>query len=317
MTEQERLLVVVVTGLSGAGKSTAINALEDLGFFCVDNLPTPVVASTLEACAAGGMRRVALGIDVRVRSFLESAVRALGALPVADGCELQVLFLDASDEALLRRFSATRRPHPLTATGEEGAAAVLDGIRIERERLSPLRARATVVIDTTTCSVHDLRRQVTEAFSPQTGGQHGLRVRIVSFGFKYGTPVDADLVFDVRFLPNPFFVESLRAFSGLDAPVRDFVLGQPDTGQFLDRIVGLLEFCLPRFAHEGKAYLTVGVGCTGGRHRSVALAEQIGRRLQDGERLLEVTHRDIARVSQGPGGKNQGRGARASQPDTA
>lgn len=295
-------LVVVVTGLSGAGKSTALHALEDLGFYCVDNLPTPVLGSTLEACAHGGVQRVALGIDVRVRSFLNDAASVIDAL-AARGSEVSVIFLDASDEALLRRFSGTRRPHPLSTGAEAGgavaASAVIDGIRIERERLASLRARASLIVDTTTLSVHDLRRRVVHRFAAQHSHAVRMRTRVVSFGFKYGAPVDADMLLDVRFLTNPFFVEQLRDLPGTDAPVREYVLRQPDAQEFLDRTLGLLRFCLPRYAAEGKSYLTIGVGCTGGRHRSVVVAEYLRSALSsDEDWSVDVLHRDLERVNQ-------------------
>lgn len=288
--------VVVVTGLSGAGKSTALNAFEDLGYYCIDNLPTPVVGVTLDACAAGGMRRVALGIDVRVRSFLLDTSRMLDG--IATGHELSVLFLDANDQALLRRYSGTRRPHPLSTNEEHPSLAVLDGIRVERERLAPLRARASIVIDTTKLSVHELRRSIVTRFGPGAGAVPRMFTRFMSFGFKYGPPADADLIFDVRFLKNPYFVPELRDFSGQDAAVRDYVLGDDDTQGFLQHAEGLLEFCLPRYEREGKSYLTVAIGCTGGRHRSVACAEWLAARLGAMTELrIEAVHRDIQRVS--------------------
>lgn len=307
MTEAARTLVVVVTGVSGAGKSTAVHALEDLGFFCVDNLPTPVMKSTLEAFAAVGVRRIALGIDVRVRGFLEDAAAVLESLSVPGERELSVLFLDASDEALLRRFSSTRRPHPLSTSAEPGseqaATAVLDGIRIERELLMPLRARATLVLDTTRLSVHELRRQVTSHFGPGAGLTPRMHTRFVSFGFKFGTPVDADLLFDVRFLENPYFVPELRDLPGTTESVKKFVLTQPDSSGFLERVGALLEFCLPRFEREGKSYLTVAIGCTGGRHRSVVMTDELGALLS--KRLgvaIDIVHRDVDRVRMtGPG----------------
>jgi UPF0042 nucleotide-binding protein len=297
----DRTLVVVVTGVSGAGKSTAVHALEDLGFFCVDNLPTPVMKATLEAFANVRVRRIALGIDVRVRSFLDDVAGALESLNVPGEVELSVLFLDASDEALLRRFSSTRRPHPLSTTlvpgSEQGAIAVLDGINIERELLTPLRARATLVLDTTRLSVHELRREVISYFGPGAGFTARMHTRFVSFGFKFGSPVDADLLFDVRFLDNPYFVTGLRDLPGTTQAVRNFVLAQPDSREFLDRVARLLEFCLPRFEREGKSYLTVAVGCTGGRHRSVVITEELGTLLN--KRLgvvIDVVHRDVDRV---------------------
>jgi len=307
MNDTARTLVVVVTGVSGAGKSTAVHALEDLGFFCVDNLPTPVMKSTLEAFATVGVRRIAIGIDVRVRGFLDAAAPALESLQVPGERELSVLFLDASDEALLRRFSSTRRPHPLSTTLEPGseraATAVLDGIRIERELLMPLRSRATLVLDTTRLSVHELRREVTVHFGPGAGRAPRMRTRFVSFGFKFGTPVDADLLFDVRFLENPYFVPELRDLPGSTQAVKDFVLAQPDCRGFLDRVASLLDFCLPRFEREGKSYLTVAIGCTGGRHRSVVITDELASLLRKRDGVsIDVVHRDVDRVRMtGPG----------------
>ncbi|HKO48131.1 MAG TPA: RNase adapter RapZ [Polyangiaceae bacterium] len=307
MTDTRRTWVVVVTGVSGAGKSTAVRALEDLGFFCVDNLPPPVMKSTLEAFATAGVRRIAIGVDVRVRDFLDAASAALESLQVPGERELSVLFLDASDEALLRRFSSTRRPHPLSTTVEPGseraATALLDGIRIERELLMPLRGRATLVLDTTRLSVHDLRREVTAHFGPGADRAPHMRTRFVSFGFKFGTPVDADLLFDVRFLDNPYFVPELRELSGSTQVVKDFVLAQPDSRGFLERVASLLEFCLPRFEREGKSYLTVAIGCTGGRHRSVVITEELGALLRKRDGVsIDILHRDVDRVRMmGPG----------------
>jgi RNase adapter protein RapZ len=289
--------VVVVTGLSGAGRSTALRALEDLEFFCVDNLPTLLVQQAVESCEQGGMRRLALGIDVRVGSFLAGASQALREL-AASGRQLQIVFLDASNEALIRRFNSTRRPHPLSTKATAGpggpAGAVLEGIQIERERLAPLRALASRVLDTTRLSVHDLRRRIIADFGPGAGRADRMRTRLLSFGFRYGVPVDADLILDVRFIDNPFFVDELRAQSGLDAAVADFVLGKADAQGFLERALSLLEFALPRYEAEGKSYLTVAVGCTGGRHRSVAVAERIAVELRERLNLdIQVAHRDV------------------------
>jgi UPF0042 nucleotide-binding protein len=307
MTDPARTWVVVVTGVSGAGKSTAVRALEDVGFFCVDNLPTPVLKSTLEAFATVGVRRIAIGIDVRVRGFLDDAAAAIESLAVPGERELSVLFLDASDETLLRRFSSTRRPHPLSTSlepgSEQAATAVLDGIGIERELLMPLRGRATLVLDTTRLSVHELRREVTSHFGPGADRASRMRTRFVSFGFKFGTPVDADLLFDVRFLDNPHFVPELRDLPGTSQAIKQFVLAQPDSQGFLERVVSLLEFCLPRFEREGKSYLTVAVGCTGGRHRSVVMTDELGAQLSKRLGLsIDVVHRDVDRVRMsGPG----------------
>lgn len=295
--------LVVVTGLSGAGKSTALRALEDLGFFCVDNLPTTVLSETLAACDAGGIDKLALGIDVRVRSFLGDVGKRLDAL--AASRELAVLFVDASDETILRRFSETRRPHPLSRpaddAAENGALAVLDGVRIERERLAPLRARATHIVDTTRLSVHDLRRRIIALFGPGTGEQPRMRTRFLSFGFKYGLPTDADLVLDVRFLDNPYFVPELKELPGTHPDVAAWVLGRDETQQFVAHARDLLAFTLPRYEREGKAYLTVAIGCTGGRHRSVALAAHLARDLQAATGMpIAVVHRDIDRSSAAP-----------------
>lgn len=301
-------LVVVLTGLSGAGKSTALRALEDLGFFCVDNLPPPVLPSTIEALEQGALRRLAFGVDVRVRSFLDNIGSVVDAI-VEPGRELSVLFLDASDAALFRRFSSTRRPHPLAtladADGEQAATDVLDGIRIERERLATLRARATRILDTTTLSVHDLRRAVFDLFGPGAGGVPSMHTRFVSFGYKYGAPVDADLVFDVRFLDNPFFVPELKPLPGTDARVRDFVLENPETQELVSKVGDLLAYSIPRFEREGKSYLTVAFGCTGGRHRSVVLAARLAQVLRESlGRAIDVVHRDVekATLEERPGG---------------
>jgi UPF0042 nucleotide-binding protein len=292
--------VVVVTGVSGAGKSTAVRALEDLGFFCVDNLPTPVLGSAVAALTAVGVHRIAFGIDVRVRGFLDDAAAAIHDLSRPGLRILEVLFLDAADEVILRRFSSTRRPHPLSSAmepgGEGSAVAVLDGIRIERELLTPLRARATMVLDTTVMSVNELRRQVLQRFAPGAGRMPRVHVRFVSFGFKFGTPVDADMVLDVRFLKNPHFETELRPLSGLDEAVRDYVLETDDAKGFLERTRSLLEFCVPRFEREGKSYLTIAIGCTGGRHRSVTIAQNLAEFVTELGLPVDVMHRDIDRV---------------------
>ncbi len=296
--------LVVVTGLSGAGRSTVVATLEDLGFFCVDNLPTPVVESTLAALAAQGVHRVALGIDVRVGTFFAQAPAVVDALRASGAYEVAVVFLDASDEALLRRFGSTRRPHPLTAASDQKGAereapAVLEGIRAERERLASLRARATNVVDTTGLSVHELRRRVVALFGPGAERQPSMRTRMVSFGFKYGVPVDADVVLDVRFLDNPYFVDQLRDQVGTDPAVRDYVLESAEGREYLSRALSLLEFCLPRYEREGKSYLTLAVGCTGGRHRSVAVSEELAKGLRSATNMsVEIVHRDILRDRQ-------------------
>ncbi len=266
-----------------------MRVLEDLGFYCVDNLPPRLAPGLLELLEGGKEEvPVGLGIDVRSGAFLEGAGDALDEL-TARGFAPQVLFLDAADDVITRRFSETRRPHRLAPNGDLGEA-----IRAERERLAGLRRRATRVIDTTHLNVHDLRRQLVKIVS---GRPDGIRLvtRVVSFGFKYGLPQDADLVFDLRYLPNPYFVPELSPLSGLTEPVRDYVLGMPDAQELLADLEALLQKLLPRYAAEGKAYLTVAVGCTGGRHRSVAIAEALAKRLSHGD--VVVLHRDVERAS--------------------
>ena len=293
-------LLVVVTGLSGAGRSTAVAALEDLGLFCVDNLPTPVVRSTLDALASQGIRKIALGIDVRVGAFFEHAASLIAELKTVQSLELSVLFLDASDEALLRRYGSTRRPHPLSTLAlpgaEREAAAVIDGISVERKQLSSLRSLASLVIDTTNLSVHDLRRRIIELYRPGAGRQPRMRTRVVSFGFKYGCPIDADLVFDVRFLRNPFFVDAMKKQTGRDEAVRSYVLDNNEGIEYLKLLLDFLDYCMPRFEREGRSYLTIAVGCTGGQHRSVAVAEALGAHLlRETGSPVDVIHRDTAR----------------------
>ncbi len=292
--------VVVVTGLSGAGKSTALRALEDLGFFCVDNLPTQLAPQAVDLCERGGMTRVALGMDVRVRTFLDNLDAALADVARDKRRHLQVLFLDASDEALLRRFSETRRPHPLNSDeadegAQRGALAVLDGLQLERERLAPIRARATRVIDTTRLSVHELRSTILSHFGPASGGALRMTVRFVSFGFKYGVPVDADIVFDVRFLPNPFFVSDLKGLPGTDHAIVNYILNFEESRELIDRTASFLNFVIPKYEREGKSYLTVAIGCTGGRHRSVVVTDALCDALSSAALPIVVVHRDVQR----------------------
>ncbi|MEK6606610.1 MAG: RNase adapter RapZ [Myxococcota bacterium] len=277
--------IVIVSGLSGAGKSTALHALEDLGFFCVDNLPLPLLDRFVDLCAAAGeVERVALVVDARGGEFLQGFREAFRRLRDA-GHDLRMVFLDARDEALVRRFSETRRRHPLA--DEDLFAA------IERERgfLRGLREEADAVIDTTTLTPHDLKRAVQDAFGRSV---RGLAIAIVSFGYKFGLPADADLVLDVRLLRNPYFAEELRALDGRDERVRAHVLESDDAEGLLERTQALLDYLLPRYEREGKVYLTVGIGCTGGRHRSVVVAEEIARRLTP-RCQARVRHRDLGR----------------------
>lgn len=279
--------VVVVTGLSGGGKSTALRALEDLEWFCVDNLPLPLVKpffDLMERNAPGKAKKVAIGLDARQGDFLAGFKAEIEALR-GRGYQIEILYLDADDDLLVRRYSETRRRHPLA--GDDLRA----GIEREKKMLRPLREVAEAIVDTSYLNVHQLKGIIQERYGRQDGS---LSVTLLSFGFKHGLPAEADLVFDVRFLPNPYFVEALSALSGRDPAVASFVLDGGEAGEFLNRTLDFLTYALPRYAREGKAYLTIAVGCTGGRHRSVAVVEELGRRL--GEKWhLTIRHRDLDR----------------------
>jgi UPF0042 nucleotide-binding protein len=282
---------VVITGLSGAGKSYAIKCFEDMGFFCVDNLPSTLIPTFADLVTRSPRpaARVALGVDVREGEYFSHLLDALHEVK-ARGHRVEVLFLEASDEALVRRFHETRRRHPL---GDEGRH-VLEAIRAERKAMAHLREIADRIIDTSGVTVHQLKARLAELYvNPDT--RTGLAISLVSFGFKHGLPVDADLVLDVRFVPNPHFVDELRPFDGRDARVRNFVVEQEATRGFLDRLQALLEFLLPWYQREGKAYLTIAIGCTGGRHRSVVLAEELRRFLSGQGFTPTVVHRDLER----------------------
>ena len=278
--------VVLVTGMSGAGRSTAARALEDQGWFVVDNLLPGLIPQTVDALCGEGVTRVAVVVDVRGGKFFDDTERALARLRSAD-LDVRILFLEASDECLVRRFESNRRPHPLQR-GER----LVDGLRRERVALAGLRADADLVIDTSQLNVHELRRRVDAAFA---GAPTPLRATVMSFGFKYGIPVDADVVLDARFLPNPHWVEALREHTGLEPQVRDYVLADPDAVGFVDEAGTLLDVMSRGYLREGKRYVTVAVGCTGGKHRSVALAEAIAGRLSGQGIEPMVIHRDLGR----------------------
>jgi UPF0042 nucleotide-binding protein len=281
---------VVITGLSGAGKSYAIKCFEDLGFFCVDNLPTTLIPifADLVTRSSRTIARVALGVDVREGEYLTHLLEALDELR-RRGHAVEVLFLEASEEALVRRYRETRRRHPLSPEGN-----VLDGIAAERKAMATVREVADRILDTSGLTVHQLKDRLVEAYGAATA-RTGLAVSLVSFGFKHGVPFDADLVFDVRFLPNPHFVDALRPLDGRDARVREFVLGSEECRELVRRLEDFLGFLLPAYRREGKAYLTVALGCTGGRHRSVTLVEALRPAIERLGLAASVVHRDIDR----------------------
>jgi UPF0042 nucleotide-binding protein len=286
-----KIRLIIVTGVSGSGRSSAMRVLEDLGFYCVDNLPVALAPAVMKL--ADGHKRaisgVALGVDARERLFFPQWPQTFAELE-RTGFRPEILFLDASDEILARRYSESRRPHPMAERG----ASVADSIQRERLALAEIRERATRIIDTTTLSVHELREVITAAMMGAKGGSR-MTVTLVSFGYKYGHPMGLDLVLDVRFIPNPFFVPELRPLTGLDERVREYVLAQSQARRFIDEVARLLEFLLPLYQHEGKSYLTIGLGCTGGRHRSPVLARELRDRLAHAGFETNVRDHDIAR----------------------
>lgn len=279
---------VLVTGMTGAGRGTAAKGLEKLGYYVIDNLPAELLESAIDAIERSGeVSRLAIVVDARSGSFFAGLNDALQRLR-ARGAQPQVLYLEASDDVLVRRQEAARRPHPLSREGR-----LIDGFVRERELLRRIRGRADIVIDTSNLNVHQLGQRMQAAFEDPES--EGLRVSIVSFGFKYGLPIDADMVADMRFLPNPYWVDELRPMSGLDEPVREYVRSQPRSTEFLDSYEALLALLTDGFVHEDKSFLTVAIGCTGGRHRSVTMAEALGERLRERGVRTQVIHRDLGR----------------------
>lgn len=280
--------IVVVTGLSGSGRSAALKSFEDLGYTCIDNLPLSLLPAFVEyALTSGSATLSAIGIDIRERDFPRQFPALYGKLKEA-GLAIELLFLEASDQTIVRRFSETRRPHPLA----RGGVTLVEAIRTESEALATVRTLADQILDTTDYTVHDLRQAVERRYSGP-GGSRPLMVTIVTFGYKYGIPYELDLLFDVRFLPNPHFVEELRPLTGRDHRVREFVLSKQDSGEFIERLIDFLAYLLPRYRSEGKSYLNVGFGCTGGRHRSVAISLVVAERLVKLGFDVNLKHRDV------------------------
>lgn len=284
----EKFRLVIITGMSGAGKTQVVRAMEDLGYFCVDNLPPMLIPKFAELCAQsdGRVNKIALVVDIRGGEFFDTLVQVLGDMET-QGFMYEILFLEASDETLIRRYKETRRRHPMAPFGR-----VSEGISRERERLEHIRGRATHIIDTSDLSTTQLRDKIANLFSGERETDR-MTVTVVSFGFKFGIPLDADMVFDVRFLPNPFYVESLRRKSGQVVEVRDYIRKWPITQQFLEKLWGLIDFLVPHYVKEGKSQLIIAIGCTGGLHRSVFVADKIFEGLRNKGYNVNVEHRDI------------------------
>ncbi len=280
--------IVIITGLSGSGKSTALNALEDSGFFCIDNLPLLLLPKFLALQSESRMEMFKLGLvtDLREKEFVNNFREIYNQIK-SWNFMVEVIFLEASDQALLNRFSETRRRHPLSRDG-----AVLDGIRLEREQMQDIRELANEIIDTSTFTSHRLRELITRKFS-QASPEESISVELVSFGFKYGLPHEADIVMDVRFLPNPFYVTELRELNGCDPKVANYVLADEKASAFVDKFQDLIKFQIPLFVREGKSYLTIAVGCTGGQHRSVAIVNELQKKLKEKTSQVSVRHREI------------------------
>jgi UPF0042 nucleotide-binding protein len=287
----QNLRIIIVTGMSGSGKSTALRALEDVGFFCVDNLPVVLLPKLLEiqTDAASEISKVALVMDLRERYFLEKYAEIFAKLK-EEGHRIEILFLDASDESLLRRFRETRRAHPLCERG-----TVMEGIALEREKLSALRAMADKIVDTSSFNVHQLKEVIQRHFMTSTTEKR-LLINLMSFGFRYGLPAEADIVLDVRFLPNPYFIEELKHLNGENQKIQEYVMGWEESQTFLRKILDMMEFLIPLYEKEGKSNLNVALGCTGGKHRSVVMAARLARYFAGENYLVNVAHRDIHRA---------------------
>jgi RNase adapter protein RapZ len=284
----KNLRVVIISGLSGSGKSTALRALEDIGFFCVDNLPVILLPKFLSITAVSSpeIKQVALVMDLRERSFLDKCNRIFSGLK-RKGYKIEILFLESSDESLLHRFNETRRSHPLSERG-----MIMEGILLEREKLSSIKNMADKIIDTTSINVHQLKDIVQRHFSPSSRNKK-MVINVTSFGYRYGLPVDADLVFDVRFLPNPYFVEKLKNYDGNNIDVRNYVLQNKESREFMEKTSDLMNLLIPLYEREGKVRLNIAMGCTGGKHRSVVIANKISSFFSSMKYMVNINHRDI------------------------
>ena len=291
----DQLELVVITGMSGAGKTVAMQSFEDMGYFCVDNMPPSLLPKFWELVKESGkITKIALVIDLRSRAFFDEIMTSISGLDNTSFITTKILFLEASDDALVSRYKETRRTHPLAGDGR-----VYDGIVAERQLLQDIKVRAQKVIDTTTLSPRKLREEIMHTFS--NGDTDIFTIQVVSFGFKYGLPIDADIVMDVRFLPNPHYIEELRPLTGQDHAVYDYVMSQPETKTFYHKFMELLDFVIPGYKKEGKSSVTIAIGCTGGQHRSVALTERTGRELMSDSYHVTISHRDKDKRKEGNG----------------
>ena len=281
--------ILVITGMSGAGKTQAMKCLEDMGYYAIDNLPASLLPNVIELAPVAGKKLSKIAIVMDIRGGTDFA-ELLSSLEGLESIHYTIVFLNASDEVLLRRFSETRRIHPLESKGL-GVAGLIEE---ERRMLDPIRERADVVIDTSGLNINEFREKL-KSVIPDLDGERTTKISIVSFGYKYGHPLDTDIIFDVRFLPNPFWVEDLRDRKGTDKKVKDFVLTQPLAGEFIDRFKGLIDMILPGYQHERRPYLSIGIGCTGGRHLSVVISNELGMRLNNEGTSVSVSHRDITK----------------------
>lgn len=287
-SQPNKIELVIITGMSGAGKTVAVQSFEDMGYFCVDNLPPALIPKFIDLVEGSGnkMQKVALVIDLRGREFFDHLFDSIDAISAESKVTPQIVFLDARDAALVRRYKETRRSHPLSDGGSP-----LEGIHAEREILNDLRGQAKIIIDTSDLKPLELRERILQRFSSEA--KKSFTIQVLSFGYKHGIPIDADLVFDVRFLPNPHYIEHMRPKTGLDKEVSDYVLKWTETQQFIEKLDDLLQYTLPYYKREGKSQLVLAIGCTGGKHRSVTLAEYFKKRLEELDYFSYVTHRDV------------------------